>query len=96
MTLSLRALNRATLARQLLLSRSPMSALDAIEHLVGMQAQAPFAPYYGLWSRLDGFTGEELSGLLTSRKAVRIVLMRGTIHLVTAKDCHRLRPLGRH
>jgi hypothetical protein len=70
-----------------------MSALDAIEHLVGMQAQAPFAPYYGLWSRLDGFTGDELSGLLMSRKAARIVLMRGTIHLVTAKDCHRLRPL---
>jgi hypothetical protein len=93
LTLSLRALSRATLARQLLLSRSPMSALDAIEHLVGMQAQAPFAPYYGLWSRLDSFTGEELSGLLTSRKVTRIVLMRGTIHLVTAKDCHRLRPL---
>jgi Winged helix DNA-binding domain len=91
--LSLRALNRATLARQLLLERSPMSALDAIEHLVGMQAQAPFAPYYGLWSRLDGFTGDELSGLLTDRKAVRLVLMRGTIHLVTAEDCHRLRPL---
>ena len=70
-----------------------MSALDAIEHLVGIQAQAPFAPYYGLWSRLDGFAGEELSGLLTSRKAARIVLMRGTIHLVTAKDCHKLRPL---
>ena len=70
-----------------------MSPLEAIEHLVGMQAQAPFAPYYGLWSRLDSFTGEELSGLLSSRKAVRIVLMRGTIHLVTAKDCHRLRPL---
>lgn len=93
MTLSHRALNRATLARQLLLSRSPMSALDAIEHLVGLQAQAPFAPYYGLWSRLDGFTGEELSGLLTSRKAARIVLMRGTIHLVTAKDCQGLRTL---
>jgi len=93
LTLSLRALNRATLARQLLLQRSPISALDAIEHLVGMQAQAPFAPYYGLWSRLDAFTGEELSGLLTSRKAARIVVMRGTIHLVTAKDCHRLRPL---
>jgi hypothetical protein len=91
--LSLRALNRATLVRQLLLQRSPISALDAIEHLVGMQAQAPFAPYYGLWSRLDAFTGEELSGLLTSRQAARIVLMRGTIHLVTAKDCHRLRPL---
>jgi hypothetical protein len=93
LTLSLRALNRATLARQLLLTRSPMSALDAIEHLVGMQAQAPFAPYYRLWSRLDSFTGDDLSGLLTARKAVRIVLMRGTIHLVTAKDCHRLRPL---
>ena len=90
---SLRALNRATLARQLLLQRSSMTALDAVEHLVGMQAQAPFAPYYGLWSRLDGFTGDELAGLLTSRKAVRIVLMRGTIHLVTAEDCHRLRPL---
>ncbi len=70
-----------------------MSALDAIEHLVGMQAQAPFAPYYGLWSRLEGFAGDELSDLLTSRKAVRIVLMRGTIHLVTAKDCRRLRAL---
>lgn len=91
--MSLRALNRATLARQMLLWRSPMSALDAIEHLIGMQGQAPFAPYYGLWSRLDGFTFEELSGLLTSRKAVRIVLMSGTIHLVTAKDRHRLRPL---
>jgi hypothetical protein len=91
--LSQRKLNRATVARQLLLQRSPMSAFDAIEHLVGMQAQAPFAPYYGLWSRLDGFTGDELSDLLTSRKAVRVVLMRGTIHLVTAKDCHRLRPL---
>ena len=81
MTLSLRALNRATLARQHLLQASSVSALAAIEHLVGMQAQAPFAPYYGLWSRLEGFTGGELSDLLTERKAVRIVLMRGTIHL---------------
>jgi hypothetical protein len=54
--------DRTTLARQLLLQRSPISALDAIEHLVGMQAQARFAPYYGLWSRLDDFTGQELSG----------------------------------
>jgi Winged helix DNA-binding domain len=92
-TLSSQALNRATLARQLLLQRSPMSALGAIDHLVGPLAQAPFAPYYGLWSRLDGFTSDELSGLLTERKAVRVVLMRGTIHLVTAEDCHRLRPL---
>ena len=51
--LSERALNRATLARQLLLQPSPMLALDALEHRVGMQAQAPFPPYYGLWSRLE-------------------------------------------
>jgi hypothetical protein len=93
LTLTLRELNRATLARQLLLQRSRMTTPEAIEHLVGMQAQAPFAPYYGLWCRLEGFTGEDLSGLLTDRKAVRIVLMRGTIHLVTAADCHRMRPL---
>ncbi|WP_264013486.1 winged helix DNA-binding domain-containing protein [[Mycobacterium] manitobense] len=91
--LSERALNRATLARQLLLQRSSMSALEALEHLVGMQAQAPFPPYYGLWSRLEHFTADELSGLLLDRRAARIVLMRGTIHLVSAADAHRLRPL---
>lgn len=91
--LSDRALNRATLARQLLLQRSSMSALEALEHLVGMQAQAPFPPYYGLWSRLEHFTADDLSGLLLDRRAVRIVLMRGTIHLVSAADAHRVRPL---
>jgi len=79
--LSLRALNRATLERQLLLRRTKLSAAEALEHLVGMQAQAPQAPYVGLWTRIE------------DRRAVRIALMRNTVHLVSARDCLALRPL---
>jgi Winged helix DNA-binding domain len=91
--LSERALNRATLERQLLLRRSSISALDAVEHLVGLQAQLPLNPYTGLWSRLDRFQPDELSELLVQRRAVRIVVMRATLHLVSADDCLLLRPL---
>lgn len=91
--ISQRALNRATLARQLLLRRHDMPALQAVEHLVGLQAQAPFPPYFGLWCRLAGFRPQELAELLTERQVVRIVLMRGTVHLVSAADCLWLRPL---
>jgi hypothetical protein len=91
--LTLRALNRATLARQLLLERTDRPILDAVEHLLGLQAQEPPNPYLALWSRLVRFDPEELARLLTDRKVVRIVVMRGTIHLVTALDALVLRPL---
>jgi DNA glycosylase AlkZ-like len=91
--LSRRALNRATLERQLLLRRATLSPLDAVEHLIGLQAQVPLNPYTALWSRLEEFRPEALAELLEQRQVVRIAVMRATIHLVTADDCLLLRPL---
>jgi hypothetical protein len=91
--LSLRALNRATLERQLLLCRAALAPRQAVEHLAGLQAQAPLAPYVGLWARLAGFRHQQLKDLLTERAVVRAHLMRNTVHLVTAEDFVGFRPL---
>jgi hypothetical protein len=84
--LTQRGLNRATLARQYLLERAPARAIDAIEHLGGMQSQAPLAPYVGLWTRLQDFAADELSALTAEHQVVRLHLMRNTVHLVSARD----------
>jgi Winged helix DNA-binding domain len=93
--LSRRGLGRATLARQYLLDRAPVPAIDAIEHLAGLQAQAPLAPYVGLWTRLRDFAADELSELTQRRQVVRLHLMRTTVHLVSARDCLDWRALFR-
>ncbi|KUJ70935.1 hypothetical protein ACZ90_01120 [Streptomyces albus subsp. albus] len=91
--LTTRRLNRATLDRQLLLRRAELPVLDAVEHLVGLQAQAVTPPYQALAARLAGFSPQALSEPLAARQVVRISLMRSTIHLVSARDCLTLRPL---
>jgi hypothetical protein len=91
--LSLRAINRATMHRQLLLQRSNLSVLEVLSRVAGMQAQNPNPPYYGLWARIAGFTQQHLIDLVQSRAVVRISLMRSTIHSVTAADCLAWRPL---
>jgi winged helix DNA-binding protein len=93
--LSLRGLNRALLARQLLLERVAWAPAAAVEHLVGMQGQEPQAPYLGLWSRLENFSPEALSERLAQRRLIRAGLMRVTIHLVSAEDYARLWPVLR-
>jgi hypothetical protein len=91
--LSRRELNRATLARQLLLERSELTAVEAVGRLVGLQGQAPDAPYVGLWSRLAGFEPAELATALIDRRLVRTNIMRATVHLMTAQDAVALHPL---
>ncbi len=85
-TLTLRELNRATLARQLLLRRHRLSVTQAVERVAGLQAQWPPSPYIGLWSRLDGFTPGQLVSGVARRRVVKATLMRTTLHLVSAGD----------
>lgn len=92
-TLTERELNRALLARQMLLQRESITPLEAIKRLVAIQAQAQDPPYYALWTRLESFKQEQLSQLLLDRQVVRIALHRSTIHLVTAEDCLSFRTI---
>jgi hypothetical protein len=92
-TLTTRALNRATLTRQLLLQRVDMPVLDAIEQVIALQAQLPNPPYIALWSRLSEFEKDELTHLIEKRKVVRSTMMRSTQHLVSARDYRSLRPV---
>ena len=92
-TLSTRELNRALLARQLLLDRTRLEPLDTVERLVGLQAQVPRDPYVALWSRLEGFRATDLSDAIERRDAVRMPFLRATLHLVTRRDALALRPV---
>jgi hypothetical protein len=85
-TLSQGELNRATLARQLLLGRARLPIRKAVERLCAMQAQDARAPYIGLWSRLEGFRREQLTRAYEQRSVVRCTLFRITIQLVSARD----------
>jgi hypothetical protein len=92
--LTKRQLGRATLERQLLLERVPgWDVGRAADHLVGLQAQEPLDPYFALWSRLADFSPDDLAVPLTQRQLVRVVALRGTIHLLTAADGLGLRHL---
>jgi hypothetical protein len=85
-SLSVQALNRATLARQMLLAREQVPVAEAVGRLCGMQAQEPKPPFLGLWTRLDGFQTSDLHSALHDRSVVRATMMRATLHLMTATD----------
>ena len=85
-TLTERELNRALLARQLLLERARTPLPRALERIAGIQAQYAPSMYIGLWSRLEGFERDALTAALERRSVVQATLMRSTIHLVSKAD----------
>ena len=91
--LTVRELNRATLARQLLLERKRLSPTAVVERLVGMQAQWPPAPYVGIWTRTTRFRRESLERELEKAAVVKATMMRQTLHLVTRRDYALIRAM---
>src|SRR5215470_1629335 len=85
-TLTQRELNRALLARQLLLARTRLPIARALERIGGIQAQYAPSSYVRLWTNLDGFTRDDLTRALERRRVVQGTLMRSTIHLVSPRD----------
>ena len=86
MHVSARQLNRATLARQLLLRREPLDVVEAIHRLVALQAQEPASPYIALWDRLDHFDPADLDAAFAEQDVVKAQLMRITLHAVATDD----------
>src|SRR5207237_7036817 len=84
--LTVRELNRALLARQLLLERKRLSAPGAIERVGPLHAQGVESTYVNLWSRIEGFRREQLTRALERRTVVRGSLLRNTLHLASASD----------
>jgi len=84
--LTLRELNRALLARQLLLERRTLGVQQAVERLCAIQAQWPQSPYIGLWTRLTGFNKEQLTRALAQHRVVKTQLFRITLHMTSARD----------
>lgn len=85
-TLTNLELNRALLARQLLLARAPVGPVEAFRQLVALQAQQPRPPFIALWARLEAFQPAALSDLLRSRRVVRATSLRGTLHFLETED----------
>lgn len=84
--LTLRELNRALLARQLLLERRKLGVQQAVERICAIQAQWPQSPYIGLWTRLTNFTKEQLTRALSQHRVVKTQLFRITLHITSARD----------
>src|SRR6478736_3698347 len=90
--LSVAALNRATLARQLLLARASMDPVVAAGTVGGLQAQEPASPFIALWTRLEGLSTAAVRTAFEERRLVKATLMRGTLHAVPAEDYRQLAP----